>query len=139
MSTRSGDFVALQDVIDEVGKDACRFFFLLRAPGSQLDFDLEIAKKQSSENPVFYIQYVYARCASILAQVKKPNLVQNLQNDIDVSVDLSVLTHEYELALIKQLALLPDVVDNCIKNLSPHFLTTYLMETADNFHRFYEN
>lgn len=136
MSTRSGEFIALQEVIDEVGKDACRFFFLLRAPGSQLDFDLELAKKQSSENPVFYIQYVYARCASILAQAKKNNLPQN---DWDSNIDLSVLKNEHELALIKQLALLADVVDNCIKNLSPHFLTTYLMETADNFHRFYEN
>ncbi|MCK9582791.1 MAG: arginine--tRNA ligase [Endomicrobiales bacterium] len=136
MSTRSGEFIALQEVIDEVGKDACRFFFLLRAPGSQLDFDLELAKKQSSENPVFYIQYVYARCASILAQAKKNNLPNN---DTNSDIDLSVLTQKDELALIKQLALLPDVVDNCIKNLSPHFLTTYLMETADNFHRFYEN
>ena len=73
MSTRSGEFVTLKEVVDEVGKDACRFFFLLRAPDSQLEFDLELAKKHSSDNPVFYVQYVNARCNSIIRESKKQN------------------------------------------------------------------
>lgn len=133
MSTRAGEFVALQDVVDEVGKDACRFFFLLRAPDSQLEFDLELAKKQSKENPVYYVQYVHARCCSILRESKK----QSSMND-DTQVDLSLLKTSEERALIKKLLFLQDVVELCAKNLSPHYLTTYLMEVADLYHRFYE-
>ncbi len=129
MSTRSGEFVTLKEVLDEVGTDACRFFFLLRAPDSQLEFDLELAKKQSSENPVFYVQYVNARCHSIFKEYKK--------ND-GKTADFNLLTSKEERDLIKKLALFEDTLLICSKTMSPHHLTTYLTETADIYHRFYE-
>ena len=133
MSTRSGEFVTLEEVLREVGKDACRFFFLLRAPDSQLEFDLELAKKQSSENPVFYVQYVHARCSSIFRESK----IQNY--DIThLSADISLLTTNEERALIKKLISLGDTLELCARTQSPHHLTCYLMETADLYHRFYE-
>ncbi len=128
MSTRSGDFVTLKDVLDEVGTDACRFFFLLRASDSQLDFDLELAKKQTSENPVFYVQYVNARCQSILRDYKEDSSDANL----------SLLNTKEEKDLIKKLISLEDILLICAKTKSPHHLTTYLIETADVYHRFYE-
>ena len=128
MSTRSGQFITLKDVLDEVGTDACRFFFLLRAPDSQLEFDLELAKKQTSENPVFYVQYVNARCQSILKEYK--------ENSSDA--DLSLLSAKQERDLIKKLISFEDTLLICDKTKSPHHLTTYLIETADIFHGFYE-
>jgi len=128
MSTRSGQFITLKDVLDEVGTDACRFFFLLRAPDSQLEFDLELAKKQSSENPVFYVQYVNARCQSILKEYKQDCL----------DADLSLLSTKQERGLIKKLISFEDTLLICDKTKSPHHLTTYLIETADIFHGFYE-
>jgi len=131
MSTRSGEFITLKEVVDEVGKDACRFFFLLRAPDSQLEFDLELAKKQSSENPVFYVQYVNARCNSIMRESKS-------RNDLPKSADLSLLNTKEERELIKQLAAFCDTLLLCEKTMSPHHFTSYLMELADMYHRFYE-
>ena len=129
MSTRSGEFIPLQEVLAEVGSDACRFFFLLRAPDSQLEFDLELAKKQSSENPVFYVQYVNARCHSIFKDYK--------END-NISFDFNLLNSKEEKDLIKKLISFEDVLLICDKTMSPHHLTTYLTETADIYHRFYE-
>ncbi|MBR3627985.1 MAG: arginine--tRNA ligase [Elusimicrobia bacterium] len=128
MSTRSGEFITLKDVLDEVGTDACRFFFLLRAPDSQLEFDLELAKKQTSENPVFYVQYVNARYQSILKDYKEDTSNANL----------SLLTTKEEKDLIKKLISFEDTLLICDKTKSPHHLTTYLIETADIYHRFYE-
>jgi len=134
MSTRSGNFITLKEVIDEVGRDACRFFFLLRAPSSLLEFDLELAKKQSSENPVFYVQYVNARCSSIIKESrKKKKFVSDGRN-----VDFSLLNTKEERDLIKQLAAFCDTLALCEKNISPHYLTAYLIELADIFHKFYE-
>ncbi|MBN1621018.1 MAG: arginine--tRNA ligase [Endomicrobiales bacterium] len=134
MSTRSGEFVTLREVLNEVGKDACRFFFLLRAPGSHLDFDLEVAKKQSKENPVYYVQYVHARCCSIFKEAEKSGLP--LKSNADVK--LSLLNTPEERSLIKKLTFFGDILELCLKSLSPHHLTTYLMEVADLYHRFYE-
>ncbi|MCL2143909.1 MAG: arginine--tRNA ligase [Endomicrobia bacterium] len=131
MSTRSGEFITLKEVVDEVGKDACRFFFLLRAPDSQLDFDLELAKKQSSENPVFYVQYVNARCHSIFRESKTIT-------DLDAKSDFSLLDTKEERDLIKQLAAFCDTLVLCEKTMSPHHLTAYLIELADIYHKFYE-
>ena len=128
MSTRSGQFITLKDVLDEVGTDACRFFFLLRAPDSQLEFDLELAKKQTSENPVFYVQYVNARCQSILKEYKEDSS----------DADLLLLSAKQERDLIKKLISFEDTLLICDKTKSPHHLTTYLIETADIFHGFYE-
>ncbi|MCL2334615.1 MAG: arginine--tRNA ligase [Endomicrobia bacterium] len=131
MSTRSGEFITLKEVVDEVGKDACRFFFLLRAPDSQLEFDLELAKKQSSENPVFYVQYVNARCNSIMRESRS-------RNDLSENADLSLLNTKEERELIKHLAAFCDTLSLCEKTMSPHHFTAYLMELADTYHRFYE-
>jgi arginyl-tRNA synthetase len=131
MSTRSGEFVSLKEVMDEVGADACRFFFLLRAPDSQLDFDLELAKKQSSENPVFYVQYVGVRCASIIKESAK-------REDLIDKPDFSLLKLKEERDLLKKLTAFCDVLLVCGQNLSPHYFTTYLIELADLYHRFYE-
>ncbi|MDR0977988.1 MAG: arginine--tRNA ligase [Endomicrobium sp.] len=132
MSTRSGDFITLKSIIDEVGRDACRFFFLLRAPDSQLEFDLELAKKQSNENPVFYVQYVNARCKSILRESKKRG------NSAGKNVDFSLLSSKEERDLIKQLAAFCDTLALVEKTMSPHYFTAYLIELADIFHKFYE-
>ena len=134
MSTRAGEFVTLEEVIKEVGVDACRFFFMLRAPDSQLEFDLELAKKQSSENPVFYVQYVHARCCSIFKEYDSKNPGRE-----SAAADLTLLNTPEERELIKKLAFFPDTLELCAKNFTPHHLTGYLMECADLFHRFYEN
>jgi arginyl-tRNA synthetase len=131
VSKRSGDIITLQEVIDEVGSDACRFFFLSRSADSQMDFDLELAKKQSADNPVYYIQYAYARIASILRLAK--------ERDIDYSQgQVSVLTTEPELTLIRRLILLPEIVGRVAITLEPHHLPYYAQDLATVFHSFYK-
>lgn len=131
ISKRSGDIITLQELIDEVGKDACRFVFLLRSSDSQMDFDLELAKKQSSDNPVYYVQYAHARIASILrlAIEKKIDYLQG---------DVSLLKSEPEQELIKQMILLPEVVETVALLLEPHHLPYYAMDLATKFHSFYK-
>jgi len=136
MSTRSGEFVTLEDVVKEVGRDACRFFFMLRAPDSPLEFDLELAKKQSSENPVFYVQYVHARCCSIFKESRNFNIKGRSARADEAPLAL-LLTPE-ELALIRKLISFEDTLELCARSASPHHLTMYLMGIADQFHRFYE-
>jgi arginyl-tRNA synthetase len=134
MSTRTGEFVTLRAVIDEVGKDACRFFFLLRAPDSHLEFDLELAKKQSNENPVFYVQYVNARCSSIIRESKNRNdIITDIKN-----INFDLLNEKEERDLIKQLSAFCDVLYLSKKTMSPHYVTAYLIELADIYHKFYE-
>jgi arginyl-tRNA synthetase len=134
MSTRSGEFITLKSVVDEVGKDACRFLFLLRAPDSQLEFDLELAKKQSSENPVFYVQYVSARCNSILKESKnRTDIVSDAEK-----INFALLNTKEERDLIKKLSAFCDTLVLAEKTMSPHHFTAYLMELADIYHRFYE-
>ncbi|MDR1522340.1 MAG: arginine--tRNA ligase [Endomicrobium sp.] len=134
MSTRTGEFVTLKEVVDEVGKDACRFFFLLRSPDSPLEFDLEIAKKQSSENPVFYVQYVNARCSSIVKESKnRKDIIEDINK-----IDLTLLNTKEERDLIKQLSTFCDTLFLSEKLMSPHCFTTYLIDLADKYHTFYE-
>ena len=131
-SKRTGDFVTLRELVDEVGTDACRYFFLARAPSTQMEFDLELATRESSENPVYYVQYAHARNASIL----------NLANErgIDYSQgDVSLLTHPNELELIRTMLRLPELIVQVAENLEPHHLPHYAMELATAFHHFYEN
>jgi arginyl-tRNA synthetase len=131
VSKRSGDIVTLKEVIDEVGPDACRFIFLSRSADSQMDFDIELAKRQSSENPVYYVQYAHARIASILQFAK--------QQEIDCSEgDVSLLTTEPELTLIRRLILLPEIVEQVAVNLEPHHLPYYAQDLATVFHSFYK-
>ncbi|MDE2844119.1 MAG: arginine--tRNA ligase [Chloroflexota bacterium] len=131
-SKRTGDFITLRELADEVGSDACRYFFLARSPSTQMEFDLELAKKESSENPVYYIQYAHARNVSIL------NLARS--RDIDWSQgDVSLLTDPNELNLIRTMIRLPELVDQMARSLEPHHLPHYAMELATAFHWFYEN
>ena len=131
ISKRSGDIITLSEVIEEVGADACRFFFLSRSADSQMDFDLELAKKQSQDNPVYYVQYAHARIASII------RLAQ--QRGIDYSRgDVSLLSTEPELALIREMTLLPEIIETVARNLEPHHLPYYAQELATQFHSFYK-
>jgi len=131
-SKRSGEFITLQEVIEEVGPDACRFFFLARAADSQMDFDLELAKKQSSENPVYYVQYAHARIASILKVAEEKGADSQ-------GGDVSLLTTESELTLIRRMLLLPEIVETIALTLEPHHLTYYAQDLATVFHAFYKN
>jgi arginyl-tRNA synthetase len=132
ISKRTGDIITLREVVEEVGADACRFFFLSRTADSQMDFDMELAKKQSADNPVYYVQYAHARIASILRLAK--------ERRIDYSDgDVSRLTSEPELTLIRQLLLLPELVETAAQTLEPHHLTYYAQDLATVFHSFYRD
>lgn len=135
MSKRTGDFVTLQEVQEEVGKDPIRFFFLLRSPESQLDFDIDLAKKQSVENPVYYVQYAHARCCSILrnAESKGYNL-----SEID-KADLSLLKEEKEKELILTLLHYPEKLEDITRNLEIHQLPFYLLNLSTLFHGYYDS
>ncbi len=130
MSTRAGEFITLKEIVDEVGVDAARFFFLLRKYDSQYVFDLELAKKKSEENPVFYIQYAHARICSIINNAKE-------QGHGPEAADLSRLDSEGDIELIKALATYPEVVLSSARDLEPHRIPFYLLELATVFHRFY--
>jgi len=131
ISKRSGDIITLRELIDEVGADACRFFFAARSADSQMDFDLELAKKQSADNPVYYVQYAHARIASILKLAE--------ERKIDYAGgDVSRLTTEPELTLIRKMLLLPEVVELVAQTLEPHHLAYYAQELATVFHSFYK-
>ncbi len=137
MSKRSGEFVTLREVMDEVGIDATRFFFLMRRSDTSLDFDLELAKKASTENPVYYVQYAHARVCSILrvAAERGVNVEAEIQN-VKLA-DLTVLDLPEEQALIKQLSIYPDLLQSAAEVLEPHRLTFYLQELAGMLHRYY--
>lgn len=132
MSTREGEFVTLRQVMEEVGKDASRFFFLMRGADSRLDFDLELAKKQSPENPVYYVQYAHARICSIFREKRKKEYKK---------VSLTERTEEEEkesIEIIKRLSRYPEVVKNCAERYEPHHLTGYLQDLAKCFHHYYD-
>ncbi len=133
MGKRSGNFITLREVIDEVGSDACRFFFLMRRCDSQLDFDLELAKQQSSDNPVYYVQYAHARVCSINRTAAEAGVALPGPRD----VDCNKLQLEEELALAKQLARLPDTIIGAALNYEPHRVVFYLQELAAQFHSYY--
>ncbi|MEN6291957.1 MAG: arginine--tRNA ligase, partial [Methanobacterium sp.] len=133
MSTRSGEFVTLREVLDEVGKDAARYNFLMRRSDSHLDFDLELAKKQSNENPVYYVQYAYARICSILRMAEERGISFPTYKDIDPAL----LRMPEEITLIKTMARYPETIHSAAKTLEPHRLTFYLNELAGLFHSYY--
>ncbi|MBI3805144.1 MAG: arginine--tRNA ligase [Nitrospirae bacterium] len=137
MSKRSGDFVTLREVMDEVGVDATRFFFLMRRSDTSLDFDLELAKKASNENPVFYVQYAHARLCSILRVAAERGWPVEEEIRKATPSDLSVLDLPEEQALIKQLSIYPDLLVTAAEALEPHRLTFYLQELAGMLHRYY--
>ena len=131
VSKRSGDIITLREVVEEVGADACRFVFLSRSADSQMDFDLELAKKESLDNPVYYVQYAHARIASILllAEARKIDYHDG---------DVSLLVSEPELTLIRKMLLLPEIVETVAHTLEPHHLAYYAQELATVFHSFYK-
>jgi arginyl-tRNA synthetase len=131
MSKRAGHIITLDDIIDEVGVDAARFFFIMLAPESPLTFDLELAKEQTNENPVYYVQYGHARIASVFKNAD-PEEVEAAR-----SAQLSRLTDPTEIALIRRLADMPNVVQNVVADLAPHRLTRYARDIAGDFHQFY--
>ncbi len=130
MSTREGQYISLAEIIRAVGKDAARFFFLMRKRDSHLHFDLELAKKQSLENPVYYIQYAHARILNVLKFAKTTASMHN--------IDLSLLDKPEELNLIQTLRKFPAVIESCTQALEPHRVTTFLQELAKDFHHYYE-
>ncbi len=133
MSTRAGEFVTLKDVVNEVGKDAARFIFLTRHYESPLDFDLDVAKQQTNENPVYYVQYVHARISSIMEKGRERG-VQNATWDDAI---MSQLNSPEDLQLMKALGRYPDVVRSSAVFLEPHRITYYLMNLASSFHAYY--
>ena len=130
MSTRAGEFVTLRELRGEVGNDAARFFYVLRKSDQHLDFDLDLAKSQSNENPVYYIQYAHARVCRLHEQwggdVSRLN-----------GVDLSALDSEHELALLEKLAAYPDAVESAARDFAPHVIAFFLKELAGDFHSYY--
>jgi len=131
LSKRAGEIVTLRELVEEVGPDAARFNFVGRAADSHMDFDIELAKRQSAENPVYYVQYAHARIAGILLQAA--------ERGVDYAAgDVSLLTHEAELALVRKMLRLPELVEAMIESLEPHQLPYYAVELATAFHDFYE-
>lgn len=134
MSTRSGEFVTLREVLGEVGSDAARFFFLTKRCDSHLDFDLDLAKKQSKDNPVYYVQYAHARVAAIF------RIASERAIDTDMTgPDLSVLALPEEKKIMKSLADFPDMLSEAAETLEPHRITFYLMGLAELFHAYYHD
>ena len=132
LSKRTGDIITLREVIDEVGADACRYNFLSRAADSQMEFDLELAKQESQENPVYYVQYAHARIAGILRLAD--------ERGIDYADgDVSLLTHDAELALIRKMLELPELITMMSRSLEAHHLPHYASDLATAFHWFYQN
>lgn len=131
MSKRTGQYVAMDELVEEVGRDAARYIFLTRRCDSQLDFDLELAKSASEENPVYYVQYAHTRLCGILREAAKAHLVPSPEDDLE-PLDLPE-----EIGLIKQLALYPELVIGAAQALEPHRLTTYLHDLAAQFHGYY--
>jgi arginyl-tRNA synthetase len=134
MSTRSGSFVTLRELRKEVGADAARFFYVMRKCEQHLDFDLDLAKSQSSDNPVFYVQYAHARVCSVLRQAAEKKISVEISSGAD---NLDRLTEEHELQLLKSLSRYPEVVEMSALNEEPHQLSHYLRDLANDFHTYY--
>jgi arginyl-tRNA synthetase len=131
-SKRTGELVTLRELVDEVGADACRYFFLARAAESHMEFDMELAKQQSADNPVYYVQYAYARIAGILRQALERGFVWH-------DGDTSALIDESELALLRKMVQLPELIDSIAVTLAPHALAHYATDLASAFHWFYDH
>ncbi len=132
MSTRSGEFVTLEQLIKEVGSDATRFFYLTRKSDQHMDFDIELAKSNNSNNPVYYVQYAHARICSIFRQLKEKKMNYEYEKEI-----LHLLDKEEELKIIKKLSIYPEIIINSSKKYDPHLLTNYMVELAQEIHSYY--
>jgi len=131
MSTRKAEFVTLDELLDEVGVDVVRYFYIMRSANSHLNFDLDLAKRQTEENPVFYLQYAHARIASILRKAEERGIT------FDETVDLSLLSEPETLALINEMLTFPEMIVRCLRTLEIHHLPTYLYSLATALHKFY--
>lgn len=131
MSTRRGQYISLREILDQVGKDTSRFFFLMRRTSSQLDFDLEIAKKHTSENPVYYVQYAHARICSIIEKNRKGTNFKK--------ANLNLLKEKEELRLLKTLSEFSYFLHIVLRTLDPYIMTLYLQNLANDFHKFYDS
>jgi arginyl-tRNA synthetase len=134
MSTRSGSFVTLRELREEVGKDAARFFYVMRKCEQHMDFDLDLAKSQSNDNPVYYIQYAHARVCSVLRQLAEKNIVYDTAIGND---NLALLNESHENELITKLAAYPETLEKAAVNAEPHALAHYCRELANAFHSYY--
>lgn len=145
MSKRAGTYVSIDDLIDEVGKDATRFFFLQRSPDTHMDFDLDLAKEQSEKNPVYYVQYAHARICAILRKSDPnlrihPNIPNEKEGYSPSEVEgLQSLNHSSEFSLIKQLIRLPEIVEDTAQDYQVHRLSQYALDLVRQFHKFYED
>ncbi len=134
MSTRGGDFVTLRELREEVGNDAARFFYVLRKLDQHMDFDLDLAKSRSSDNPVYYIQYAHARICSVLREAEARGMGFDAEHAV---VDASKLSETHELALLRTLSRYPEVIDSAASDLEPHQLAYFLRELANDLHTYY--
>ncbi|NOT13226.1 MAG: arginine--tRNA ligase [Methylococcaceae bacterium] len=134
MSTRSGEFVTLRQLRNEVGKDAARFFYVMRRSEQHMDFDLKLATSHSNENPVYYVQYAHARVCSVLRQLTEKGLERNLQRGLD---SLDLLIEEHEVNLVTSLGQYPEVLERAALQHEPHQLIQFLRELANEFHTYY--
>jgi arginyl-tRNA synthetase len=134
MSTRSGEFITLKELIKEVGKDAARFFYIMRKNEQHLDFDLELAKSESNDNPVYYIQYAHARICSVFRQMNEKGYAFFQSKKLS---DLSTLVEDHEIKLLRSLAKYPGVIENAAVSFEPHQLAYYLKDLANDFHAYY--
>ncbi|HXD52624.1 MAG TPA: DALR anticodon-binding domain-containing protein, partial [Burkholderiales bacterium] len=132
MSTRGGEFVTLRELREEVGNDAARFFYVLRKSDQHLDFDLDLAKSQSNDNPVYYVQYAHARVSSVFEQWGGDARCL-------AAVELSPLVTDQEVALLSRLMEYPAVVESAARDLAPHMIAFYLKELAGEFHSYYNS
>lgn len=136
MSKRSGQYITLQELMDEVGKDAARFFFIMRDPDSAVEFDLDLAKSQSADNPVYYVQYAHARLCSILRQADEQGFAHDM---IPTEQQIALLTSQEEYDLMKKIADLPGEIALAARMNEPHRLARYVLELAGLFHTFYNS
>jgi arginyl-tRNA synthetase len=134
MSTRSGEFITLRQLRSEVGNDACRFFYVMRSNDQHLDFDMELAKARTNDNPVYYIQYAHARVASVLRQLAAKALSYDAAAGL---ANLALLTSPQEAALLTALGRYPEIIVLAGENRAPHTLVHYLRELANCFHTWY--
>ena len=139
MSTRSGEFTTLHEVLEEVGTDAARFFFLMRKSDAHLEFDLDLAKRTSSENPVYYVQYANARIESIFRNAEEDGVdVKSLRaREKTAQAAVSLLTLKEEINLIKGILHFYDIMEGSARSLEPHRITFYLMDLVGRFHGYY--
>ena len=132
ISKRSGDYITLQEIVREVGRDACRYFFLSKAPNTQLTFDINLAKSQNSNNPIYYIQYAHARLANLTKNAETLGVYINKDNDFKIET-------QKEISLSKKLLEFPDVIEQISEELEPHHITKYTLDLASEFHSYYQS